>query len=513
MSELFVDDGLRISVTFQRPRVEEAVVHAYSTQSIKPWFVVAKSGAQCLVPTGGPGQLCLQLFCREKTDEGRSAYQRVGHAVLSHVVSGDVGLFDDTGRVEVARVRLTVLSGTRLVVPAAPTHAPAPAKPWWREWQACHPALDSVHVDELQNFEYPRLPGFAFSWWTTAEPESEAFFQRAGLICLARRGWDVDALDDVQRAAIIVAEAGQFVPGCHVYTQDVEFEAGTRAGIDRFSADMRVTLTGDCEDYAHDNALFWYELRRLPPLTSQVVRRMQVAARCYLGLEVLGGVNMRLSGSNAPYAMESVGNADGVGVCAHAFNLLIPCDAALKMADRRLQLDNLAVARPGLRVLVADSTRTNDVDYLCPTYPIANAADPAQAYGRCVRTVQPDHYMFLISSYVLAGLVYPDTQTACPEVFFTQDGKRGALVASLFGGPLPQMRPTVDERCAAETKPWALDILRQLHPIPPYEVDGLPPPVEPVVGRTETLLDEMAGGTGGVMERINACVVQRRIRA
>jgi len=459
---------------------EEAKLHMYGTDSIAPFFVVAEHPGLFTVPIAKPCTLCFQLFTLQRTDEGRFSYQRTGHAFLSSPMRR-IDLLADDGTTIIGGVTLNIhtpamLAPLRTLLPMMGTSV---CGQWANEYHACHPELEQIHLDKLQNLIQPSLPGFCFSLIQPLEPEDEILFERAARVCMKRRGLaSLDSEDDT--AAIIMAETLQCIVAFSSYTQDIEFVGKKRVAVDRFSADMRICGDGDCEDYAHEIMVLWKALRRIKCKTP-LVQRLQQAARQYVCLEILGAINL-------PYDPRLEVYSTGT-MYAHAFNVMFPVSTLSKYLADSLQLDNLCAPNTCTQIFTLDGTRNNDPCYISPSYPHSCSMQWNRVRG--IEAIEPKHYLYLCSAYCVDGVVYQGSTTTVPEIFFVNaKHERGVTYDAVHSNQQMIIKPTVSLDIFNQFMPQVSQQLKLFHPIPKYEV-GI---VAPTLQLTEMIPESLAKG-------------------
>jgi len=442
---------------------EEPRLHLYGTESVAPFYVIAKEPGKYKVPISKPCTLCIQLFTLQRTDEKRFAYQRTGHAFVSKAIKR-VELLADDGRTVIGSVTLDVKQPHYLVpLKSFVNIGTGECGRWASQYHPCHHELEQIHVDKMQNLIQPSLPGFVFSLLQPREDEDEVLFERAACICMRRRG--LVSLDtNADTAVLIMAETLQCIVACNSYTQDIEFVGQQRVAVDRFSADIRVCGDGDCEDQAHEVMMLWKSLRRMKCRT-ELVRRLQQAARQYICFEILGAINLPYDPRLSVYSTGTM--------YAHAYNMLFPVTMLEQCLDQELALDEMCAPSKG-DILTLDATRNNDPNYLHPSYPWQCTQQFSRARG--VDAIDAKHYLYLCSAYVADGLVYKGTSFTTPEIFFVNSKKeRGIAYDEVHAGKSFTVKPTVAFETFTSMVPQISEQLKLFHPIPKYQTQ-LPPP-------------------------------------
>ena len=433
-------------------------LHLYGTESEAPWYVAITEPKTVNVPVSKKCALVMQLFTLQRTDEGRYAYQRTGHALVEKPTDGRVELVTDDGQ--------SVIGGVILRIRDVCMHdtgrlGGVQFDAWAHQYQPCHPEIEHVYVDKLLNF-IPDIPGASFALIKARAPESEELFDRAARICMNRRGWKQVPPG---KEALLLAEAIQSIVMLYTYTQDVEHKGSSRVATDRFSADMRVCGCGDCEDQAHEAMILWSALRSLESVESHIVALLREAARQYLCLEVLGCVKLPYSPMNAVYSTGTM--------YAHAFNMLVPCIKMKPLLCEELMLDNMCILKDG-PVLTIDGTRGNQPDYISPEY-LWKGQNVDNL--KSIEPIPKNHYVFLSTAYTCDGVIYSKSRSMCPEIFFVnQSGERGVSYDEFHRGDLKcTINPTLPCKIWMKFRPIIEQKLKVLHPIPAYATN-VPPP-------------------------------------
>jgi len=265
---------------------------------------------------------------------------------------------------------------------------------------------------------------------------------------------------------LIMAEAIQCIVSFATYTQDIEHVGKKRVAVDRFSADMRICGCGDCEDQAHENVILWRSLLQLKPRILNVQRIQEIALQ-YIMLEILGTIKL-------PYSPELQVYSTGT-MYAHAYVMLFPTSYIRKCLGKELDLHHsFHPSFSEAPILTIDSTRNNDPNCLKPSYPWQCPLKMNRVRG--IEAIDNDHYLYLSSAYSPYGILYANTSTNCPELFFVNSqGQRGCAYNDVIGGSIVSFRPTVQFETFQQLEPRVTNALKLLHPIPAYDV-ATPPP-------------------------------------
>lgn len=446
---------------------EDPRLHAYGSESVSPYYINIMEPGTYKIPISKPCTLCFQLFTLQKTDERKWAHQRTGHAFITEAFSGEkrIDLLADDGSTVIGGVTLSLMNPS--LIQSAPAinigaRTISEYASWSGRYKPAHPELEQVHVDQLQNLVKPNLPGFAFSLLVPKEYEDEVLFERAALICMNRRG--LKNLERDMDRALILADTLQCIVSFNRYTQDIEHVGRKRVAVDRFSADIRVCDCGDCEDQAHECVVLWRSLRRLKKPKSLIVEQLRHMACQYIALEILGTISL-------PYDPRLQVYSTGT-MYAHAWCMIFPNYMFRSLITPEIAMDSLSTSTfTGAPILTIDSTRNNDCDYRKPTYPWTCPIKTECVRG--IEAIEPKHYLFLSTAYVLDGLVYAGTQTQCPEVYFlNRKGERGCAYDSIEG---VSIQPTVIQTVFQKLESAIRSTLRLFHPLPQYDTQSSPP--------------------------------------
>ena len=244
----------------------------------------------------------------------------------------------------------------------------AAAKSWQdaRPWEPVHPPLARVPTAWL-DAPATHLPELFFAYHGPRWRAAPAFWGASALAAGASMGWDAGRLaamakaaladlaapgqrpaDDTVRMAVLLGEVLQLVTAEHVYVEDLDdcnqagqpYDWRRRRVVDKFKDDIGISLSGDCEDAAREVLVLLELLVRDPGTRGEppLLAALQGVARCYLGLEVFGGVAV----SAAELAAARTDPAASVylagDVNAHAFVILLPvreANAQLEAANGR----------------------------------------------------------------------------------------------------------------------------------------------------------------------------------
>lgn len=331
-----------------------------------------------VVPTRVPYDcLVIDAYKVYVNEEGRSVYNHCGSAYLCSV---DFTTLNKTSR-RVALKHENGSSGNGTVVVTVGVE-PSAIQPFPSEtavrnrssrlvaraktWQLVKPIdkdLTEVHIPKFA-CPFPWLPGFFFGVQRPTAFETELLFDRALRVCARRRCWDADevATRGGHDMRILTAEALAAIPNCCVYNADVNVgDSGNIQQIDRFSADERVLMNGDCEDGARTLSSLAWSLRH-GAYTSPLVVAAQTAVRSYVVAQMFGDVALPEDPSNDAYKTGRY--------YAHSFNMFLPVawvQGALKRGGDTAVLADPVPAEV-VETLTQDGISTEDPDAEKPTH-------------------------------------------------------------------------------------------------------------------------------------------------
>jgi hypothetical protein len=436
---------------------ERPVLHVWTTHARAPWFVEIDT-RDCPVTVNLPTEdtydaLIFELLVDIVSDEDRVVRGHAGRGVAraSQCTTGQLKLYNDTRTRETGWLQFSVDIPPRnggfdpdcdstITLCDRLTQR---CSTWYANALPIDKEIERVHIPKLPGV-FEHAPGFVFAAQKPVEPEDSALFERAVMIAARRRGDDAEKLavqviseinvpgdqpsTHVLRMAQYLAEGVQLVVNFISYLADPDIDDDKIETVDRFSADVRMTKAGDCEDLAREVAMLW-ALARDCLGSSTLIRAISLVARCYVACEHLGAVALRGSAFLDKYTT-------GGKMYAHAFSQIIPAswfDTALHNDDafNRIKLaSNMLVPwRSGLRTLTLDGVRLCDSDAFAPSFPYTQPHiedDFARERIKCVERVGTRHYVFIASSYIFGAL---QTAAGCPvyEICYMQGNGRYGL--------------------------------------------------------------------------------------